>query len=101
MPLAEIDRCSELVKVFWNKCVEADLFGKALAVVRLDYCFKTEDLPLYRMLPEMDMGNFSPGRYAWSLKDLQVFKQPWPIKGAQGLFDVPDEQIATHELGPS
>lgn len=36
-------------------------------------------------------GNYSPGRFAWLLKDVVAFKNPIPCKGRQGWFNLPPE----------
>lgn len=36
---------------------------------------------------ELAYGDFTPGRYAWVMEDPEVFKQPIPAKGKQGLWN--------------
>jgi hypothetical protein len=40
--------------------------------------------------PERSFGDYSPGRWAWLLADVEPLPEPVPFKGAQGFFDVPD-----------
>jgi hypothetical protein len=35
-------------------------------------------------------GNWEPGRYAWRAVDFVAAERPIPIRGHQGLFEVPD-----------
>jgi hypothetical protein len=39
---------------------------------------------------ERIFGDYSPGRFAWILQDIQRLEKPIPYRGAQGLFTVPD-----------
>lgn len=36
--------------------------------------------------PELDFGNYAPGRFAWFLKDVRVLRDPIPAKGALSLW---------------
>lgn len=38
-------------------------------------------------------GDFGPGRFAWTVEDPRPLPQPVPWKGAQGIFEIPDEVI--------
>lgn len=37
--------------------------------------------------PERSLGDFTPGRYAWLLRDIQPLDKPIPAKGALGLWN--------------
>ena len=39
------------------------------------------------------MGNFELGRFGWVLDNIKPLAEPIPFKGAQGLFEVPDELL--------
>ena len=41
---------------------------------------------------ERALGNYEPGRYAWLLSDVRPV-DPIGVRGAQGLWDVPDELV--------
>ena len=43
---------------------------------------------LWGWLPddEAEYGDFSPGRFAWALEDVQVLPEPIPARGQQGLW---------------
>ena len=45
---------------------------------------------------QLPFGDFTPGRYAWLLDNVRPI-DPVPMKGAQGLRDVPDEIAAQIE----
>ena len=40
------------------------------------------------------------GRYAWLTRNLRTFTRPFPVRGAQGLFGVPDDVIERETLMP-
>lgn len=69
-------------------CSVVDLpFGCAVCVADLIDC-----IPTYKIAPtlsqqERAFGDYSAGRFAWQLSNARVFKNPVPIRGAQGLFD--------------
>lgn len=43
--------------------------------------------------PERSFGNYTPGRYAWKLVDIQPLLQPLPYRGAQGLRTIADNAV--------
>lgn len=63
--------------------------GCIVAVVRLVACEPTESVK-----PDAKnraFGNFSAGRYAWTLGELRPLKSPVPARGYQLLWDVPED----------
>ncbi len=78
-------------------------FGYALAIVDLTDVYRADDLlhvdRFYGLLGENEkfFGNFSPGRFAWKLENIRRLKNPIPIKGKQGLFNVPDDLIKSFD----
>ena len=69
-------------------------FGKAVAVVDLINCYPTENVKIPPLDYERLYGDFTPGRYAWKLDNVRALREPIPVKGAQGLFDV-DESVVS------
>jgi hypothetical protein len=79
-------------------------FGALLGAVELVGCHRTEEINRTNMeaslLPdggppwigktEHAFGDYSPGRFAWLLRDPRPFPEPIPYAGARNLFDVPD-----------
>lgn len=70
-------------------------YGAIIGVFNLFDC-----APIWRLMKEKPIspleyhcGNYSDGRYAWRLKPIVTFKKPVPIKGLQGLWDVPEESL--------
>jgi len=71
------------------RCVlERFYFGKAVALVELQYCVKTEHICDAVKEREQYFGDFSSGRYAWSLKIINNTFEPFSIRGRQGFFNV-------------
>lgn len=71
-------------------------FGCVIATCNLVDCIKTELIvgALYG-LNELAFGDYSPGRYAWILEDIQMLPEPIPAKGKLGLWEwIPPEGIA-------
>ncbi len=64
------------------------LFGKAVAVVNLTDCRRTDDLRLGEIGTNRPFGDFSLVRYAWKLELLEAI-EPFPVKGRRGFFNVP------------
>lgn len=42
---------------------------------------------------ERAFGDYTPGRYAWLLADVKPLPTPIPMRGAQGLFELPGELV--------
>ena len=59
--------------------------GAIVAVVNLANVHHTDGL-LALSKWEREVGDFSPGRYAWELTDVVKLDKPIPCRGAQGLW---------------
>lgn len=73
--------------------------GAMLCIVRLVDIVPTGILTVDETFEdslEFSLGDYSPGRFAWKLELVQVFEQPIPAVGKQGLFNwpVPEEAKA-------
>ena len=64
-------------------------FGAIVAVGRLVACHRTEDIRVPET--EWELGDFTPGRYAWEIIGVEKLPQPVPLRGYQGLWNVPPE----------
>ena len=40
---------------------------------------------------EMEFGDFTPGRWAWVMEDVQPLPEPVPCRGWLGIWTVPDD----------
>jgi len=95
-------------KLFSNNHMQAEALiprGKLIAVAELVGCFQFQCLQVGRTytlddkhevpftVQEQLLGDFSPGRFGWVLRDVRQLPEPIPYRGRQGLFDVPDKLI--------
>jgi hypothetical protein len=82
-------------------------FGKVVATAKLAGCEKivnSDDGCRAASLEsgkeirgnEYSFGDYTPGRYAWILEDIQPLKEPTPAKGMQGLWNWEGDRIATN-----
>lgn len=74
-------------------------FGAIVATVELYDCILIHhaapgalDLRLLSGHEEA-FGNYADGRFAWRLRSVRRLVTPIPYRGAQGLFDVPDDLL--------
>jgi hypothetical protein len=65
--------------------------GCIIGEVYLTGCFPTTDVSLTD--PERELGDFAPGRWAWSVATPICYRTPIPFSGMRALFDVEDEAI--------
>ena len=68
----------------------ADLpHGVVLGTVRLDGLARTTTAVTFPDVTdlEQELGDYSPGRYAWQLGDPQALPEPVPARGMLGLWD--------------
>lgn len=65
--------------------IPGDKFGVVLGTVELAECVPIEALygTEYDTPLERSLGDWSPGRYGWILKDPILFEKPIPAKGSQ------------------
>lgn len=75
--------------------------GAIIATVVVDRCVQiTRELALQLHLAkphEFAFGDYTPGRYAWVLRDVETFP-PVPWKGSQGIFEVPDDRLPGRDV---
>jgi hypothetical protein len=55
---------------------------------RIDIRFTQQFTSIPPRKPEFDFGNYEPGRYAWILQNIKILKEPFPIKGMLGLWEL-------------
>lgn len=98
--------CDEIMGLFGSSVMP---IGCIVAIARLDAAFQLGDpaegtvMPaasvtkrmLSRPMPDCftvrydGFGDYSPGRWAWLLRDVKPINPPLMMKGAQGFFDLP------------
>lgn len=67
--------------------------GEVLCIVDLKKIPRTELAKRDASFEELELGDYSEGRYAWVTDNLRTLPKPYPLTGHQGLFDweVPKE----------
>jgi hypothetical protein len=70
--------------------------GALIGMVNVVDCQPTQTLFGDAVASDIDRicGDFAPGRFAWKRDEFRLFDQPIPYRGAQGIFNVPDDLIA-------
>ena len=70
--------------------------GFVLCVVDLKDCYPTRAFEgvsaragIYLSAREAAFGDFTPGRFAWMTENCRRLKEPVPVIGRQGLFELP------------
>lgn len=74
--------------------------GALVAIARLVDIRPTEQLIARISDEENDWGNFGPGRFGWIFEDIVALPEPIALKGAQGLFDVPEAVLRGGPIPP-
>jgi activating signal cointegrator 1 len=77
--------CVAALGEHWARTVP---IGMIVAVGQMSGCTDTTRV-LTKGLTAADLaaGNFTPGRYAWTLRGVRALRQPIPAVGRQGLFN--------------
>lgn len=69
-------------------------FGAIVCVVNLDDCRRVHDGWVPDVSDnEIAFGDYTPGRFAWITSGVRRLDKPIPFRGAQGLFEVPDNLV--------
>ena len=68
--------------------------GAIVAVAELVRCVPTDPPPPMIGKQEISFGDWSPGRWAWELKDVRALATPIPCRGALSLWPVRKEELA-------
>jgi len=66
--------------------------GAIVGTIEITGCYRTEEagaMGIYDHSPEDQFGDFSPGRYFWTLTNPRMFATPKPCKGALKIWTVP------------
>lgn len=61
--------------------------GAIVAVAEIVGCHRTEDIRDSLSEEELGVGDYSPGRYAWELINVEPIEPPIPARGYQGLWE--------------
>ena len=83
------DRHLRILKRFGVTCaIHSVPYGKIIAVCNLVNCYAMDALDFDVSELEKDLGDYSPGRFAWILGDVWKLKYPVDCRGRQGLWNV-------------
>lgn len=76
--------------------------GAIVAVVRLGQIRPTEEVALEVEALERLYGDYTPGRFAWRLEDVRPLREPYPLRGRQGLSNLSEreERLILDDLLP-
>lgn len=93
------------LKEFWFFDQELPL-GAIVAIANLVACKPTKGIknefgsgpkyaPWVHALSAQDraFGDFTPGRFGWEFAHVSILPNPIPYRGAQGLFEIPDNLV--------
>lgn len=93
MTKEETDYLAELKDCYGERIPSTFPYGSIIAICTLEAVYPTEEvrdnLPLAL---ELDVGDWSDGRYCWKLSDLKRL-EPVAFKGSQGFFEVPNHLV--------
>lgn len=71
--------------------------GCLVGAVHLVACIRTEDIVFDHsdndQANDYECGDFSAGRYGWRADQFRLFGDPIPYRGAQTIFNVPDDLV--------
>lgn len=83
------------LEVLWPVlCDWKRTLGAGLAIANLVDCRAMEEAP---NAIEESWGGFGPGRFGWVFEEIRPLAMPVPCRGAQGLWDVPEDVLGQVE----
>lgn len=68
------------------------VYGAVIGTVDVVNCLPVEEVSGWLSANERAFGDYSPGRYAWILKNPVIFPRPIPATGKQGWWNWEDER---------
>lgn len=81
---AEIKATNKTVFDIWKENLP---YGFALCVVEVYDCIPTE-FALGLSAIELNLGDYTPSRFVWITRNCRVLKEPIPIVGRQGIWNL-------------
>lgn len=83
-----------------------ELLGKGLAFCQVEkihlitprFAGDVLDAMAIPRLPEMQFGDFKPGRFAWQLDGVRAIANPFNVRGSQGVFEVDIHESVYREM---
>ena len=58
-----------------------------VCITNIENCVPTTEMNKFPVSPELDFGDYNPGRYAWYLGPVKRLENSIPAKGAQMLWE--------------
>ena len=84
--------CIAALGKFWRDEIPR---GAVVAIGRLAACCEASRVSAILTAADREAGNFTAGRFAWRVDDIQALRTPHPLLGRQGLFNwTPPEDLA-------
>lgn len=71
-------------------------FGYALCIVEVFDCLQTDVIAYFRKpiaKAELELGDYTPGRFVWLTRNLRKLRTPVPVIGRQGFWNLPDDVV--------
>jgi hypothetical protein len=65
-------------------------YGSAVGTATLVACHRTERRITGVSLQETDLGDWTPGRFAWEFTGAYLLPEPIPYRGQQGIWEFPE-----------
>ncbi len=65
--------------------------GAIIGTVEIVYMMRTEEIAKTLSEKEIAFGDYGLGRWAWELKEPEMFDSPIPCRGHLGMWNVPEE----------
>jgi len=84
-------------RAWWNNEPDGKLypnaqFGAVVGIVNVIDCVPVTDIREGKCYPELRESRHTLGPWCWVLADV-VSIGPWPWRGAQGLFDIDEDEL--------
>ena len=79
----------ERLKSLFSRREELELLphGAIIGTAILEHCHLIDEAFIAKLSPqELDLGDFTPGRYAWEFSHMTIVAPSIPARGAQGLW---------------
>ena len=73
--------------------ITAPTYGSVLCIVEIYDCVGTLSIQGISQW-EARLGNYTPGRFAWRTRSVRKLREPLPIKGQQGLWELTPSVVA-------
>ena len=80
----------DAIRTYGMSCLADFPLGAIVAVANIIDVIPTEDAYGIYGVVDYELGDYTPGRFAWLLEDIKHLP-PIPCRGAQGIWNLPDD----------